>query len=91
MSWAYDEIAAEYDNQIQSLAEQYEIASGYMESWLDNIHKISRMVDYCFHRPVDEEEFKALGLVSNHLYEIMTILCNEMVRIKPLKTNNLPD
>ena len=90
-SWAYDEVKAEYDNKVQTLGRQYEIAYDYMKSWQDEIFKISRMVIYLFHRPVDEEEFKSLGLVSNHLYEIMTILLNELARINLLKTNTIYD
>jgi hypothetical protein len=87
----YDEIKAQYDNQIQSLHEQYEIAYDYIDTWIGKAFRLSRDVDYCIHRPVDEDEYKALTQVIAHLSDIMTLLLNELSRIKPLRTNNIAD
>jgi hypothetical protein len=35
----YDETAAQYDNQIQTTHEQYEIQHEYLKSWLDKVFK----------------------------------------------------
>jgi hypothetical protein len=85
----FDKLGMEYDQEIQSLHEQYQIEHDYLQSWLDKAFKLSRRINYLYLRPIDEIEFRTLQKVSEHLDDIMTLLSNELVRIKPLRTNNI--
>jgi hypothetical protein len=85
----FDRLGMEYDREIQSLHQQYEIEHEYLESWLDKAFRLSRRVNYLYRRPIDEIEFKTLQLVMEHLDAVMTLLSNELIRIDPLRTNNI--